>query len=75
MLNFNLRSIATVLFVATASSSLVSAACASSQVELCCRTFAPYSDNAYVYKNICGIVEDPDTPMGAFCEVLSSSAW
>ena len=43
-------------------------------LSLCCRSLAPFSDNEYVWENVCGITV-PDTSLltAAGCE--SSTTW
>ena len=43
---------------------------------LCCQSLEPFSDNAYVWQNICGIQEsDQSILVGSFCEEVPSGTW
>ncbi|KAJ3550014.1 hypothetical protein NM688_g5120 [Phlebia brevispora] len=57
------------LFVSALVSTLVSAACPTERsVELCCITIETFQQNAYVFEDVCGMSEPPDTVMGTGCE-------
>ena len=52
-------------------SPLAGAQCTSG-TRLCCAELQPFSDNAYVWENICGIQEsDQSIPVGSGCEEIS----
>ncbi|EIM85867.1 uncharacterized protein STEHIDRAFT_157401 [Stereum hirsutum FP-91666 SS1] len=63
-------------FISVASSSALSTdvTCPSNATNhLCCRTLAPFSDNAYVWENVCGITNVPSTtPTASFCSELET---
>ncbi|EKM49219.1 uncharacterized protein PHACADRAFT_265737 [Phanerochaete carnosa HHB-10118-sp] len=68
---------ATALIVLAASlfiSPFAAAQCTSGGTRLCCLSLEPFSDNAYVWNNECGIQEsDESILVGSFCDESSGT--
>ena len=73
----NMLVLKAIVFATTLLTSVMAESCPGDRaIALCCRSKGPYSDNTYLFKNICHIeVEDESTIMGAGCGVMSVDDW